>query len=259
MRLVILSHRSFELQRHHPDTALLVDGILTLAKKYQMDAIRKRIIKHIEADWPADLAEWNSFEEEIESKRKLVINEDDYLWRMLPEPVSAISLAKRHDIPRILPAACYHLARIEIKHDCSLPEKFIFNKMLAARWSQFSLEELIWFQDRAIDLMRMAEEAYFNCFEFFWEDESYREMPPHINGCYSTGQECFNTHLFIYNSIAREIFKKRDPLRIFKALHEADFFTNLELCKVCTKHYDEERYHRAQRDIWNYILLSFRM
>lgn len=115
--------------------------ILTLTGKYQINAIRRRVVKHIEADWPSDLAEWNIFEEEIRAKEKLVIDADDYLWQMLPKPASSIRLARRHGIPQIFPAVCFHLARIPTKYDYSIPESFGFDMKLAPRWSHFSIKE----------------------------------------------------------------------------------------------------------------------
>lgn len=96
-------------------------GTLRLATKYQVDALRSRIVRHFEADWPRTLAEWDRLESEIDSmmeehqdeKNLEDFNQVDglFLDERLPEPAAAIRLAIEFGIPSILPAAFYTLAR----------------------------------------------------------------------------------------------------------------------------------------------------
>ncbi|KAF8798311.1 hypothetical protein BYT27DRAFT_7177806 [Phlegmacium glaucopus] len=103
-----------------PRTPNSVKPILLLANKYAMDRIRERIVDHIEQDWPLTLQLWDKLEFQIDWARQLSRSDADiyqlYLDDHLPEPVSAIRLARECDIPSILPAAFYHLSRLSISH-----------------------------------------------------------------------------------------------------------------------------------------------
>jgi hypothetical protein len=82
-----------------------------------MDHLQDRIVRHVEADWPQSLWQWDMLEAEILVMEETWCNEykngpiDDYL----PEPTSAIRLARECDIPSILPATFYHLSRLSIE------------------------------------------------------------------------------------------------------------------------------------------------
>lgn len=104
------------VKRLDPSTPSSVKQVLTLANKYGMETLRERIVVHIEGDWPQSLWQWDSLEHEI---REMAINcdEDDNLDDYLPEPASAIRLARDCNIPSILPSAFYHLSRISVYHD----------------------------------------------------------------------------------------------------------------------------------------------
>ena len=72
-----------------------------------MDRIRERIVEHIEQDWPITLRLWDTLERQI--------NLNSY--HHLPEPASAIRLARECNVPSILPAAFYHLSRLSVFDD----------------------------------------------------------------------------------------------------------------------------------------------
>lgn len=104
------------VKRLDPSTPSSVKQVLTLANKYGMETLRERIVVHIEGDWPQSLWRWDSLEHEI---REMMINcdGDGNLDDYLPEPASAIRLARDCNIPSILPSAFYHLSRISVYHD----------------------------------------------------------------------------------------------------------------------------------------------
>jgi BTB/POZ domain len=109
-------YSTLPIKRLDPSTPSSVKQVLTLANKYGMEALRERIVMHIEGDWPQALWRWDSLEHEI---REMAINceEDANLDDYLPEPASAIRLARDCNIPSILPSAFYHLSRISVYHD----------------------------------------------------------------------------------------------------------------------------------------------
>ncbi|KAF8808346.1 hypothetical protein BYT27DRAFT_7097071 [Phlegmacium glaucopus] len=95
--LRVLYHEcALPFKRLDPNTPSSVKRVLTLANKYGMENLRDRIVMHVEADWPQSL--WHR----------------EHLDDHLPEPASAIRLARECNIPNILPAAFYHLSRLSI-------------------------------------------------------------------------------------------------------------------------------------------------
>ncbi|KAG2070568.1 hypothetical protein BDR04DRAFT_1018505 [Suillus decipiens] len=116
--LRVLYHESTLPFRHlDPNTPSLVKNVLTLANKYRMDHLQDQIIRHIEVDWPQSLWQWDMLEAEILLMEETWYDEymnapiDDYL----PEPPSAIWLARKCNIPSILPATFYHLSCLSIE------------------------------------------------------------------------------------------------------------------------------------------------
>ena len=116
-------HRCLPFKRLDPATPSLVQDVLRLANKYEMVQLRQRIIMHLEGDWPQSLWKWDRLEAEIRAsilswedesaQTGLIGYPDDHL----PEPASAIALARSCDVPSILPAAFYHLSRLSIYND----------------------------------------------------------------------------------------------------------------------------------------------
>lgn len=104
-----------------PDTPSLIRGALKLATKYQIDDIRKAIIERLESDWPQTLGQWDALEAHADALtleyRANGPVEGLYPDDQLPEPASAIRLARECNIPSILPAAFYHLSRLSPGND----------------------------------------------------------------------------------------------------------------------------------------------
>lgn len=94
-----------------------------MATKYEMEALRERIVVQLQADWPYSLGEWDRLETEIQGLKDEHSDADDltvhdlYLDERLPEPVAAIRLATDWNIPKIMPSAVYHLSRLSTKND----------------------------------------------------------------------------------------------------------------------------------------------
>jgi hypothetical protein len=82
-----------------------------MATKYQFDRLRERIVKHVEADWPQTLEEWDHLQEDIAQFKNDHPGAED-VHEHFPEPVSAIRLARECDIPSILRPAFYHLSTV---------------------------------------------------------------------------------------------------------------------------------------------------
>ncbi|TDL15827.1 hypothetical protein BD410DRAFT_808623 [Rickenella mellea] len=68
-----------------------VVGILKLAIKYEIEPIRKHIIKQVNDAWPSTLEEWDAYEKRSASIEESGITSTDAL---LPEPVLCIEIGR---------------------------------------------------------------------------------------------------------------------------------------------------------------------
>lgn len=108
------------MKRHDADFPVTIRGILSLATKYQIEALRERIIQHIESEWPTSAIEWVR---QREVERSLLDTESSSFYYTLSEPgepedrflepASAIRLAHDFNIPSILPAAYLKLSHAD--------------------------------------------------------------------------------------------------------------------------------------------------
>lgn len=87
-----------------------MEATLAISTKYQVVHIRAAVVKHLEAEWPQSLADWDKSLADVQVSRSFTTYLD------LPEPCSAIRLARMYDIPTILPAAFYALSCINPHH-----------------------------------------------------------------------------------------------------------------------------------------------
>ncbi|EPQ50723.1 hypothetical protein GLOTRDRAFT_50273 [Gloeophyllum trabeum ATCC 11539] len=121
---ILYQEANLPLKRLDPNTPAQVGPLFEIAAKYEIDNVRSQIVQRLTEDWPTTLYKWDTLEAEIEA-----MNRDwhfqhkpcgglscpEYLDKYLPEPVSAIQLAKKHGVRSILPAAFYHLSRLSIQ------------------------------------------------------------------------------------------------------------------------------------------------
>lgn len=94
-----------------------------LARKYQVDWIRHMVASHLESQWPRTLAGWDRVAnaevsdalagEDLESWEP----DDSLKLHRLPEPLTAIRLARECDVPMIIPVAFLHLLRSPLEID----------------------------------------------------------------------------------------------------------------------------------------------
>lgn len=82
-----------------------------MATKYQLDAVRSKIVSCIEAEWATSLDEWDRAEDLFLAMRNESESRHRGLRCTFPEPATAISLARKFGIDKILPAAFYELSR----------------------------------------------------------------------------------------------------------------------------------------------------
>ncbi|EIW74887.1 hypothetical protein CONPUDRAFT_169800 [Coniophora puteana RWD-64-598 SS2] len=110
------------LTRYNPETPRKIQGPLRLAKKYQIASLYGQLVRHFQADWPQTLPEWDRLESEIKAQHQLCMDVEDpddapYADVVYPEPGSAIRLAREFNLDKVLPAAFYHMSRLDITCD----------------------------------------------------------------------------------------------------------------------------------------------
>ncbi|KAJ7497605.1 hypothetical protein FB451DRAFT_1017706 [Mycena latifolia] len=96
---------------------------VVLARKYQVDWIRTMVASHLEHQWPLTLAGWDRIANA--EVTVALAGEDPESWEpddslklhRLPEPVTAIRLARECDVPAVLPLAFLHLLRQPLEVD----------------------------------------------------------------------------------------------------------------------------------------------
>lgn len=143
---------------------LTVRDVLAMATKYQADALRARIVKHVEADWGTNWSTWNMLDAHIEETtlqynklERLFLDDDTMIFCLddrLPEPASAIRLARDFNILSILPAAFYHLASLKVTDDWDRmrtmedPDGLLIRSRTqrTARWSMLTGEDWLCLQ-----------------------------------------------------------------------------------------------------------------
>lgn len=116
-----------------------------------MGDLRERIIAQLEEDWPTNVFCWELLENEIQmhgttlKEHSYQDDEDDFgiVDGRYPEPGSAIRLAKECQVPQILPAAFYHLARIPSQHEWDNVRKDVSVWTNCAGWSRSARWKLL--------------------------------------------------------------------------------------------------------------------
>ena len=117
---------SLGLERRSSDTAPRFMGLMELAKKYEIEAVRAFVTQHIKNDWPTTLEEWQGQQAEIarlEEKHCRACHpsraeaEAPYLSSLFPEPASVIKLCMKYHIHEPLSAAFYQLSLIKPADD----------------------------------------------------------------------------------------------------------------------------------------------
>jgi hypothetical protein len=217
-----------------PCTPESVKPILLLANKYAMDNLRRRIVNRVEQDWPVTLQLWDSLEYQINlAKRRAGYSLKDadfhhsYLDDHLPEPASAIRLARECDIPTILPAAFYHLSRLSVfdngngayQHD---------DGHRTAEWGLLSAQDLIC-------LMKGQRRL----------DVAVQEILSHLPGCHN---DCVQLRFELLQEIRAACQHSYDILHVTRSYVER-FSYGDKLCYICCSHV-RCALDRFRQDLW---------
>jgi len=141
-------------QERDPHKMQALRHVLELTDKYAMDDLRQDIIADVERIWPSTLYQWDTADMHVQvrmqaMRRNLYDELDRELHQfddLYPEPATAIQLARSCNVPRILPAAFYHLSRIspyndwdEIHHS----KDILHHGQQSALWMQLSAQDFL--------------------------------------------------------------------------------------------------------------------
>lgn len=202
-----------------------------MSTKYQVEHFRTVIVEHLKSDWPQSLEEW------------------DILWggsprRVLmpfqaPEPCSAINLARKYDIPDILPAAFYALSCIDLCNDEWDPRTstreiypWSWDSDAQARWSLLSPRDML-------RLMKGRDKIRSGLLTPFQVDRG-----PNTTSVCPCGQIWLDQRCQV-----SALMTKRDPLRSLKVL-VVETYHNSGICVPC-KSAIRDVLTRRRETIWS--------
>ena len=134
-----------------PDAPLRLMPVMKLASKYEIDAMRKRIVALVEDTWPRSLEQWLLFHAQANviqdtydvADGQFICGKD--FARRVPEPAVAVCIVRDFDIPSVLPCAYYTLACISFDHDWGTNEKPSLPLALGyalARWHMLDIVDM---------------------------------------------------------------------------------------------------------------------
>ncbi|TDL17691.1 hypothetical protein BD410DRAFT_754226 [Rickenella mellea] len=241
-----------------PYTPILVRGILSLATKYFISSLRRRIVQQLQKDWPTTLNEWDTLEGHIVAWSPPDPENPMNIWLdgSFPEPASAISISRRFDIPQLLPAAFYHLSRLTVEQDwdhyrdSDFTDQFyhdmIEHKGRSARWRLLGRDDLICLL-KGKDTIKKHLEVFENSFS------------SGNKRCREKDSDCSNKIRGIVKRIIRISEESRDPLATFKEYGKIPEFGHSEdpeyedqVCFSCSRNM-KRRMGEWRCDFWDNI------
>lgn len=259
--VVMITYRSMQrppVQKYDPDTPLLVTGILRIATKYQVEPLRTRIVEHVKADWPQTLVEWDRLETDIAQLaqahaavktalgRSRYRIDGRYLDQRVAEPVAAIRLAREFNIPSILPAAFYTLARISPEHDRH-PHPETLGPTI---WSQWDTQPA--FRTARWSLLTTEDYRCLVRGQSMILDQHFR-----INGCYVNDDcesrtecdEAWGDQMLNGFEILNHV-TNHDVLQAWAEFYSPQRLRDSGLCWSCRDHH-AKRANLAREEVWD--------
>ncbi|GJJ13668.1 hypothetical protein Clacol_007924 [Clathrus columnatus] len=221
--------RCLPWKKHDINTVRTVEGILLLANKYEADHLRERIVDLLERDWPSELSFWDINEAERIAKEESGEFETEEL---MPDPCAAIRLARKCNVPSILPAALYHLSRIQGISDCHLPDslKKTFSGEIRGQTADFSL-----LSTEDSRCLLVGRDAILHLFEHYLK-KAHNEVWSSIKRSVLNHDNCQRFSWRFEDKLRLEVLRyNSDPLSVMKRDLNSDEVRNLaELpCDSC--------------------------
>jgi len=231
--------------------------LMEIADKYQVDTITSRIKKHIEADWPQTLKEWDKVEEQLKEIQSNSRNRFDLRKAALPEPIAAINFARRFGAEDILPAAFQVLLRTRYSDDWNDEgllarmrignhdafELFIRRKR--ARWRLLSKEDFLLLgkiHDEVKDFVNdglfrsysLIDQPNRQCSNQVHDSEQMRLLRASIRDCLRSARDVFGT--------VSEYYNDKSHRRI-----------NFTFCKSCNDYIKDHVLYHIRFAMWKVV------
>lgn len=234
-------------------------GVMRLALKYEIDTVRALIVKHVEADWPQTLEEWDAHQAEKGSAAQAYVDSKDKKFRgkyfddAYPEPVAAIRFALEFDIPRILPAAWYQLAttgaKVHLDYETVRlrPSMRLFSHPCSpkARWKLLHTDATL----LTITMFGKAKmEEYMKVAEHIIRNSALACEDSHR--CEQIGFKKAREFLALYGTPA-------DPLHGIKQVLGSGLWDS-DMCAECIV-YKHNQLQKARRTIWEALPVDFQL
>ena len=224
--------------------------VIRLADKYQADRILTDALHMVHPFWPKCLIDWDWWDDENRMRRvPLVRSRGPWLDDLLPEPISTILIAQRHDFAGILRAALYQLYRTPIS--CDRQERlanpsYVGGKhdlwySYSACWSLLDKAELMQFTRAKEKIDKAAVKDASALFR------------PHIveNNHADTPYECWRACQAARNRYIDNFAYTKDVLFALRQIGHKEIMQNaFGMCKVCAAHI-EEQVIQFRNKIWD--------
>ncbi|GJJ06939.1 hypothetical protein Clacol_001135 [Clathrus columnatus] len=174
--------RCIPWEKYNVNALRTMEGILLLANKYQIDHLRELIIGLLERDWPSKLDHWDYNEVESRAKKRFFELIDEI---SMPDPCQVIRLARKCNVPSILPAAFYRLSCIQGISYRHLPEPLQekFSDRIQKETADFSLLSVEDFCCLLVGRNAMLHVFEDSLNEAFWKALEYEHPPLASHQC----------------------------------------------------------------------------
>lgn len=242
---------------------------MRLATKYQIDAIRNRIIDIMNDNWPQTYGQWRIFQAEI-SAIKAFHKENNGLVdgrsfeERIPEPAAAIRFARDFNIPSILPFAFYTLAGIPQSMDWDESRKVndfrhrstVILMKRTAKWAQLDIVDYRTFVKRREALMNDVAEimVHFGREEQILENTLTERCFNDPNGECSRSVARLHNTWYIHGSYGEEARAEAasipDPLGLLEHFYNTQ--TDWQACRDCQERM-QKCMRKAQKLVWGSI------
>ena len=238
-------YRRLSYKPYEPAPASTAEPLIHMATKYQMDTIRQRIVENIERDWPRSLEEWDMLETRLEMLREDETR-PDRMCAYAAEPASTVVLARKYDIPSVLPAAFYDLCRLPVVNDLGeQPGRESYNVWdeRAASWASLSGADyhcVVRGRDR---LRKFLSVNFISNRRFLSRD--------------CRADDCASRVSAIHAKIVTKMIQVCDPLAALRAcVRDVEGGKESRICYDCRETM-KAGFNDLRRRIWNSIPMTF--
>ncbi|EPQ50719.1 hypothetical protein GLOTRDRAFT_123529 [Gloeophyllum trabeum ATCC 11539] len=244
----IYHDRPLPLKRLDPNTPSLVRPVLSLATKYEIASVRSQIVDRLTEDWPTTLHAWDTLEAEIAAMQEEWYDKHKtYLDKHLPEPASAIQLAKTYGIPAILPAAFYHLSRLSIAYgpDGAEPKKqhrsYLMRGVRTAKWKSLKVDDYYNLLTGRMRLKDAASKAIFDWDFPHHDDDSDSEDESICSERARWRLQC---------DFEEAIGNDDDVLDVLRTKRKQALRSQWKICSSCSSYIQTEKLPELRENLW---------